>query len=115
MRRIQVHATISGALAGTSFRSMIRRQAEKLSITGWVIQHPDGELEGVFNGSERSVRVFLNWCERGPMAEAVSGVVSTPQPREAFMGFSVRTPPPSADAGADEDEDEDAAPDQESD
>ena len=96
MRRIQLHGLISGDLAGTSFRSMIRRQAEKLKLVGWVLQHEDGRLEVVANGEERNVRVFFGWCERGPLASAVTSVVTTAQPREAFFGFSVRQPPPQA-------------------
>ena len=109
MRRIQIHATITGDLGATSFRSMIRRQAEKLQIVGWVLQHGDGTIEAVVNGSERNVRVFLSWCERGPLAEVVTGVETINQPREAFFGFSVRQPPKSTAAREEDDTEEEDA------
>ncbi len=111
MRQIQVHTELRGAFAGTSFRSMVRRQAEKLHVTGWVLQHPSGDLEAVFNGSERAVHVLLGWCERGPMAAAVDSVTTTPQPREAFFGFSVRTPPPAPEAPEEPEDGDDLDPD----
>ena len=98
MRRIQLRGLIAGDLAGTSFRSMVRRQAEKLQLVGWVLQHEDGQIEVVANGEERNVRMLFSWCERGPLAGMVTAVETSPQPREAFFGFSVRQPPPSRDS-----------------
>ena len=84
---------------------MVRRQAEKLKLVGWVLQHDNGQLEVVANGEERHVRVLFNWCERGPLANLVTTVETSPQPREAFFDFSVRQPPPSPDSPAETPED----------
>ena len=107
MRRVQVHALLSGPLGGTSFRSMIRLQAQKLKLVGWVMQHHDGRIELVANGSERNVRVLLVWCERGPLAELVHSLTQHPQPREAFFEFSVRATPPAPEPAQPDTRDDD--------
>ena len=104
-RRIQVHLHIQGDLP-TAYRSAVQREATRIGAVGWVRNSEvtvdagdDSEhapitttvgVEVVMQGSEMVVLQLRRWCERGPLSAAVTSVVATDQPREAFLGFDVR-------------------------
>lgn len=91
-RRVQVRVSIVGDLGATSFRSMLQRQAAKWGVTGWVKFTARGAA-AVFHGREADVAALARWCERGPLGERVTEVLTEAMPREAFSGFDVRAAP----------------------
>jgi len=74
MAIVQAHVYISGRVQGVFFRSNTRNMAEKLGLTGWVRNLPDGRVEAVFEGEESSVKEVIDWCHRGPSYASVSDV-----------------------------------------
>ena len=64
MGRMALTVRISGRVQGVSFRWETQRQAERLGVTGWIRNEPDGSVAGHFEG-ERAGEL-VEWCRQGP-------------------------------------------------
>jgi acylphosphatase len=65
-------------------------EADKLGLTGWVRNLPDGTVEVVAEGEESNVKQFLQWCRRGPPYARVTGVKEEySNPTGEFSSFSI--------------------------
>ena len=60
------HLHIHGRVQGVWFREAMRREAERLSVTGWVRNRPDGSVEAVVQGSVEAVDALVAWARIGP-------------------------------------------------
>ncbi len=69
------HLRIDGLVQGVAYRESMRREAERLGISGWVRNRLDGSVEAVIEGDEAALAVMLEWVRRGPPAARVSNVV----------------------------------------
>ncbi len=65
---------ISGRVQGVCFRMYACEEANRLGITGWVLNLTDGDVEVVAEGGEDALARFLVWCRHGPPYAKVSGV-----------------------------------------
>lgn len=65
---------IHGRVQGVGFRDSMRREAERLGVTGWVRNRRDGTVEAVVAGSAAAVTEIVQWVHRGPPAAQVSRV-----------------------------------------
>ncbi|RLI91093.1 MAG: acylphosphatase [Candidatus Altiarchaeales archaeon] len=91
MAIVRAHVYISGRVQGVFFRSNTRNMAEKLDLTGWVRNLPDGRVEAVFEGEESDVKEMLEWCHKGPRYASVSDVeVKFDKPTGEFDRFEIR-------------------------
>jgi len=72
--KVRAHVFISGMVQGVFFRSETRDEAEKLGVKGWVRNLPDGTVEAVFEGEEKSVKELIEFCRRGPPGARVTDV-----------------------------------------
>ena len=73
------------------FRDSAREQAERLGLSGWVGNAPDGSVEAVFEGPSEEVREMIGWCEQGPPDANVDNVEADfGPPRNDLTGFEVR-------------------------
>lgn len=68
-RRVYFH--IHGRVQGVGFRMWAREEAERLSVSGWVRNLPDGNVEGEAEGSASAVDSFLAYCQKGPFGARV--------------------------------------------
>lgn len=85
---IQAHVFISGTVQGVGFRYFIRRNARKLSITGWVRNLPDGRVEAVFQGKKESSNELIAMCRKGPFLAEIKSVDVTLEAQEkAYPDF----------------------------
>ena len=66
-RRLVIH----GQVQGVWFRESMRREAERLQITGWVRNRADGTVEAAVEGSSYAVEAMIRWAHRGPEAAVV--------------------------------------------
>jgi acylphosphatase len=81
MSTIRRHIVVSGRVQGVGFRWSCKDQADRLGIAGWVRNQPNGTVEVVAEGEDRSVNQMVGWCRRGPRHALVTDVeVSTEQP-----------------------------------
>lgn len=75
---------------GVFFRANTIRQAERMGITGFVRNLPDGSVEAVAEGPRADLEGFVAWCHRGPDMARVERVdVSWESPSGSFRGFGL--------------------------
>jgi len=72
--KVTKHAIVHGRVQGVGFREYLRREAERLGITGWVRNRQDGTVEAVVHGWPDDVAQVLAWMRRGPPAARVTDV-----------------------------------------
>jgi len=88
MAKTRVHVFVNGRVQGVFFRQKTKQQAERLNVTGWVRNLPDGRVETVFEGEETAVKALEEYCHHGPSSAIVTNVVSTWEPyRGEFTNF----------------------------
>ena len=77
-------------MQGVTFRAATRDRARSRSVSGWVRNRPDGDVEAVFEGDEEAVRSLVDWCGRGPTGARVESVAVEWQPPQGENGFAIR-------------------------
>ena len=65
---------IRGYVQGVGFRWSALREARILSISGFVRNMPDGSVYIEAEGLPHQLRVFLDWCRKGPSSGFVESV-----------------------------------------
>ncbi len=86
----RVHLWIRGYVQGVGFRHHARQQAMLRGLTGWVKNLPDGQVEIVAEGDEKSLEDLVDWSRRGPeMAEVESVDVQWEPYRGEFRRFGI--------------------------
>ncbi len=89
--RERAHLYVSGQVQGVFFRDSARQRAERLGLTGWVKNLPDGRVEALFEGPSERVREMVRWCEQGPQQATVENVKTEFQASKGDLtGFEVR-------------------------
>lgn len=86
----RAHVVISGRVQGVWFRAHTRERAEKLGISGWVRNLPDGRVEAVFEGPDERVDEMVKWCHRGSPLSKVDRVDVTYESPQGEAGFTIR-------------------------
>ena len=84
-RRLAIH----GLVQGVWYRESMRREAERLGVTGWVRNRPDGSVEALVQGSADAVDAITAWSRRGPEHARVERVDAVPAEGE-FAAFEKR-------------------------
>lgn len=81
---------VAGMVQGVAFRQSAVWEAERLGLSGWVRNLPDGRVEALAEGPRSKVGAFVAWCRRGPPAARVSGVEVVWSPAEGdLQGFRI--------------------------
>jgi acylphosphatase len=80
---------IVGRVQGVWFRESMRQEAERLGVTGWVRNAPDGSVEAVVQGPETAVDALIAWARIGPPQAQVERIVLTDAPGH-FSRFEKR-------------------------
>lgn len=84
-RRVVVH----GRVQGVFFRDSCQQEADRLGVTGWVLNEHDGTVRAHVEGAPEAVRSLVEWCRVGPTRAAVHGVEVTDTPVEGLGSFEV--------------------------
>ncbi|MDH6232856.1 acylphosphatase [Mesorhizobium soli] len=69
--RKAVMAQVTGRVQGVSFRMWTLREAERLGLTGWVRNEPDGSVVALLVGSESAIADMLERLWIGPAGATV--------------------------------------------
>ena len=70
----RAHVVISGRVQGVFFRAETQRAAQRLGVTGWVRNRPEGTVEAMFEGPSQAVHQAVDWCWKGSPGAKVSDV-----------------------------------------
>lgn len=86
-----VHLKISGRVQGVYYRASMLHEAQKMGLTGWVMNCSDGSVEAVAEGAEAKLDELIAWCHQGPEGARVAAVeTSWQKPENNFIGFAIR-------------------------
>jgi acylphosphatase len=78
LTRKTLRLVIHGRVQGVFFRDSMRREAQKLGVTGWVKNSNDGTVEASVQGEPADVDAIVRWAQRGPEFAQVERVVVEP-------------------------------------
>jgi acylphosphatase len=70
LKRVRLLA--AGNVQGVFFRDSLRKEAERLHITGWARNRPDGRVEAELQGPALAVDEAVDICRQGPGHSRVS-------------------------------------------
>jgi acylphosphatase len=88
---VRARLLISGTVQGVGYRWSCRREGQRLGLTGWVRNLPDGRVEALLQGTREQVEAMIKWCYRGPEEARVSDIaVSYQTPGEDFKEFGIK-------------------------
>jgi acylphosphatase len=77
---VRLHAVVYGRVQGVGFRFHTQREAEVLSLTGWVANRADRSVEVVAEGPRDTLNRFLKYLQHGPTSAHVINVQHDFQP-----------------------------------
>lgn len=86
---MRVRVLVTGRVQGVFFRESTRREADRLGVSGWVRNLPDGRVEALFDGPPAAVDELMRWCHRGPDGALVEGVQMSPDEGIEGAGGSI--------------------------
>ncbi len=87
----RVYITVAGRVQGVFFRANTQEVAQRLGLSGYVRNLPDGRVEVVAEGEEEALRKLVDWCHEGPPLARVERVeVRWENPTGEFSGFHIR-------------------------
>jgi acylphosphatase len=85
-----VKIIVSGKVQGVCFRANAKKQAEKLSVQGWVKNLPSGEVEINATAMDSAIAQLIAWCYKGPAFAKVERVTVTEWVNnEPIAGFEI--------------------------
>ena len=88
---LRIHAFVSGAVQGVSFRSTTIRIAKSLGIKGWVRNLLDGRVEVLAEGEKDKVNALIEFLKKGPPAAKVDNVdVKIENHEGEFKDFNIK-------------------------
>jgi len=84
------HLHIVGRVQGVWFRESMRSEAERLGVTGWVRNAPDGSVEAVVQGPDTAVDALIAWARIGPPQARVDRIDLADDAPGHFSHFTKR-------------------------
>lgn len=83
---------VAGGVQGVGFRYFTWRLANRLGLTGWVRNLPDGRVEALADGDPALLSKFEAELRRGPSMASVTNLSGTeiPVESEGFNSFEIR-------------------------
>ena len=89
--RERCHLIISGRVQGVCFRMYTQSEAQRLGLTGWCRNNPDGTVEIMAEGDPSALCQLRDWCKKGPPMARVTAVKDDFSPATGmFSNFEVR-------------------------
>lgn len=84
----RIHAVVKGHVQGVFFRAFTQEHAQRLGVTGWVRNRPDGTVELIAEGEDVALARLVLALEKGPPMSHVDEVhVTYERPVGEFTDF----------------------------
>jgi acylphosphatase len=74
---------------GVGYRESMRREAEKLEVSGWVRNRRDGSVEAMVCGTDDAIAAIIAWARTGPRFSKVERVLVENDQVITSVGFTV--------------------------
>jgi acylphosphatase len=82
---------IDGRVQGVGFRWAAFSEAQRIGVTGWVRNLPDGAVETFVQGDPDRVEALVSWLRSGPPgSEVLCFAVEDVPPDPGADGFAIR-------------------------
>jgi acylphosphatase len=81
---------IQGRVQGIGYRYFVLREAERLGISGFTRNLPDGRVEVVAEGRDEDLAALEGRLKEGPAFSDVSNVERVPIAPRGDQGFQIR-------------------------
>ena len=81
---------IHGRVQGVFFRQSTRTEAQRLGLTGYARNNPDGTVTIEAEGSTEALDELEAWCHQGPAAARVDKVAVETGEVQGYQTFEVR-------------------------
>jgi acylphosphatase len=88
--RTVVRARVTGRVQGVWYRGWACEEAERLGLSGWVRNEPDGSVTALLAGPAPQVARMVEAMRRGPPSARVDAVTTEPAEAPAPAGFHIR-------------------------
>ncbi len=89
MTTTAVQVKVTGRVQGVAFRWEAQHAAERMGVTGWVRNEPDGSVTAHVEGDEVAVNDMVVWLRRGPPAAHVRDVTVMPVSATGADSFEI--------------------------
>ena len=80
---------VYGLVQGVFFRTSAKEEANKLGLTGFAKNQPDGSVYIEAEGEESNLNKFIKWCNRGPMMAQIEKVEVSEGSLKNFSRFEI--------------------------
>ena len=81
--------TVHGRVQGVWFRDSTRREAQRLGVSGYAINLPDGNVEVLACGASRALDELAAWLRSGPPLATVTRVEVRESKTNETGGFRI--------------------------
>lgn len=88
--KICMRCYVTGKVQGVWFRASTKEQADRLSITGFAKNLPDGRVEVLACGEKEKVAELVKWLQHGPELAHVTHLQCEEESWQAQEGFNTR-------------------------
>lgn len=85
-----VMLTIYGRVQGVGFRYFVKQKADLLQVSGFVKNHPNGNVYVEAEGDEQQLELFIHICRQGPYHARVDGIETQYCPVQGFTVFNIK-------------------------
>ena len=83
------HVIIKGKVQGVFYRTSAKKKAEELSLSGWIKNTSEGDVEAIVTGNNQQLQEFVKWCKSGPDRAKVDEVDVNNHELEDFDSFRI--------------------------
>lgn len=75
-----MYCLVDGRVQGVFFRASAQAEAQRLGLTGWARNRPDGRVEVLACGETEALARFREWLGEGPSQARVDEVAAERRP-----------------------------------
>jgi acylphosphatase len=88
MKHLNIH--VSGKVQGVFFRASSKEQADQLGVKGFVRNEPNGDVYIEVEGDEEQLKIFSDWCSRGPTRARIDSIKVEEEDVKNFASFEIK-------------------------